>query len=219
MRLYHGYGIDRLHSVLGVRTRRAKVSLLGKFWFIRGLINYNSIWKPTLLKRGDFSNFRSLHSPNLSQSARHLLPIQHFRFAGSLYQKIRMGLRKIATTAVPLIISYVGIDTNHGGAEWFTTLLVIKTAQFFRRSPQNSQRPWLMSFRLCSVSRAHRVAHHHHQICYPRFSMPVKIDVRLFYTMSSFLECIHARFMTWDPSFMRFRENMVNTLQAVRSIE
>ena len=81
VRLYHGYGIDRLHSVLGVRTRRAKVSLLGKFWFIRGLINYNSIWKPTLLKRGNFSNFRSLHSPNLSQSARHLLPIQHFRFA------------------------------------------------------------------------------------------------------------------------------------------
>ena len=91
--------------VLGVRTRRVKASLLGKFWFNRGPIIYNSIWKHTLLKLGDFSKFRSSHRTNLYQSARHLLPIQHFRFAGSLYQKIRMGLREIATIAVPSIIA------------------------------------------------------------------------------------------------------------------
>ena len=105
VRLYHGYGVNRLHSVLGVRTRRVKASLLGKFWFNRGLIVYNSIWKHTLLKLGGFSNFRSSHRTNLSQSARHHLPIQHFRFAGSLYQKIRMGLWEIATIAVPSIIA------------------------------------------------------------------------------------------------------------------
>ena len=71
VRLYHGYGVNRLHSVLGVRTRRVKASLLGKFWFNRGLIIYNSIWKHTLLKLGDFSNFRSSHRTNLPQSARH----------------------------------------------------------------------------------------------------------------------------------------------------
>ena len=105
VRLYHGYGVNRLHSVLGVRTRRVKASLLGKFWFNRGLIVYNSIWKHTLLKLGDFSNFRSSHRTNLFQSARHFLPIQHFRFAGSLYQKIRMGLGEIATITVLSIIA------------------------------------------------------------------------------------------------------------------
>ena len=105
VRLYHGYGVNRLHSALEVRTQRVKASLLGKFWFNRGLIVYNSIWKHTLLKLGGFSNFRSSHRTNLSQSARHLLPIQHFRFAGSLYQKIRMGLGEIATITVPSIIA------------------------------------------------------------------------------------------------------------------
>ena len=105
VRLYHGYGVNRLHSVLGVRTRRVKALLLGKFWFNRGLIVYNSIWKHTLLKLGGFSNFRSSHRTNLSQSARHHLPIQHFRFADSLYQKIRMGLWEIATIVVPSIIA------------------------------------------------------------------------------------------------------------------
>ena len=83
----------------------------------------------------------------------------------------------------------------------------------------NSQRPWLVSFRLDPVSLARRVAHYHYQNCHPRSSMPIKIDVRFFYSMSSYLEYIHARFMAWDPGFMRFCKNMVNTLQDVRSIE
>ena len=105
VRLYHGYGVNRLHSVLGVRTRRVKASLLGKIWLNCGLIIYDSIWKPTLFKWGDISNFRSLHSPKFSHSARHLLPIQHFRFAGSLNQQIRIGLREANSITVPSIIS------------------------------------------------------------------------------------------------------------------
>ena len=105
VRLYHGYGVDRLHSVLGVRTRRVKASLLGKIWLNCGLIIYDSIWKPTLFKWGDISNFRSLHSPNFSHSARHLLPIQHFRFAGSFNQKISMELQEANSITIPSIIS------------------------------------------------------------------------------------------------------------------
>ena len=123
MRLYHGYGVNRLHSAFEVRTQRVKVSLLGKFWFNRGLIVYNSIWKHTLLKLGDFSTFRSSYRTNLSQSARHLLPIQHFCFAGSLYQKIRMGLRGIATITVPSIIASCRNryrSLRHGMVHFFT---------------------------------------------------------------------------------------------------
>ena len=105
VRLYHGHVVNRLLSVLGVRTRRVKASLIGKFWSNRGLIFYNAIWKHTLLKLGDFSNFRSSHRTNLPQLARHLLAIQHFRFTGSLYQKIRMELQEIATIEVPSIIA------------------------------------------------------------------------------------------------------------------
>ena len=55
---------------------------------------YNSIVKPALLKWEEHCYFKSSHNINFHASRHHLVPIQHFRFAGSLYQKMQMGLRE-----------------------------------------------------------------------------------------------------------------------------
>ena len=67
---------------------------LGKVTLRRMPLRYNAVWKPTLLKWDQYSYFKSSHDTNLSYSPNHLLPIQHFRFAGTLRRKNKIGLRK-----------------------------------------------------------------------------------------------------------------------------
>lgn len=93
-RLYCNYGVERLYPALGVRKRNVVERLFRKMLFGHRPLRYNVIWKPTLMKWGVNSYFRSSHHTNLPASPHYLLPIQHFRFAGSVYKKVRVGLRE-----------------------------------------------------------------------------------------------------------------------------
>ena len=92
-RLYHTYGVDRLYPVLKTKKGNKVIRRLGRSWFRPGPPKYNALQKPILVKWGGDCYFKSSHSVNLPASTDYLLPIQHFRFAGALYQKIRTGLR------------------------------------------------------------------------------------------------------------------------------
>ena len=43
------------------------------------------------------------------------------------------------------------------------------------------------------------------------FSFPIEIELWFFHPAGLLAECLHTRFVTWDLSFMRFHENMVDT--------
>ncbi len=94
-RLYLEYGVDRLYPDVGVKQRNL-VWQCHKIGRKLGLSlrppRYNVIWKPALLKWRDDSYFITPHRTNIIASTRYLLPIQHFRFSGSLGRKIRMAL-------------------------------------------------------------------------------------------------------------------------------
>ncbi len=91
-RLYHTYGVDRLYQELGIKKHAKIKQLFAKFVHGKTLLKYNTIWKSVLLKWDCNSYFKSSHLTNLIPSASYLLPIQHFRFTGALYKKIKMGL-------------------------------------------------------------------------------------------------------------------------------
>ena len=92
-RLYQEYGVDRLYSVLGIRKQSVVKQLSRKLDLRRRPRRYNIISKPSLLKWRDDNYFINSHRTNLPASTRYLLPIQHFRFSGSLGRRIRMALR------------------------------------------------------------------------------------------------------------------------------
>ena len=93
-RLFSQFGVDALYPVLGVRRPTRIPSLLRRIRTPRRPLRYNSIVKPALLKWRDDCYFKSPHYTNLSASTNHLLPIQHFRFSGSLGQRMQMALRE-----------------------------------------------------------------------------------------------------------------------------
>ena len=93
-RLFSEYGIDSLYPVLGVGRHDSISRLLKKMHVLRKPLRYNSIVKPALLKWGEDCYFKSPHSTNMSASTDYLLPIQHFRFSGSLGQRIRTALQE-----------------------------------------------------------------------------------------------------------------------------
>ena len=92
-RLYSEYGVDKLYPDLGIKRRNVVERLLKKLPFVRKPLRYNVISKPALLKWETNSYFITPHNTNLSASTRYLLPIQHFRFSGSLGQRVAMALR------------------------------------------------------------------------------------------------------------------------------
>jgi len=92
-RLYCDYGLDKLYPVLGIRRQNRILQLLRKIDMHTKPLHYNNIRKPVLLKWGGGCYFINPHKTNLPGSMHYLLPIQHFRFSGSLGRKIRMALR------------------------------------------------------------------------------------------------------------------------------
>ena len=93
-RLFYKYGIDRMYPLLGVRGHDVIQRFLRKTRIYKKPLRYNSIVKPALLKWDHDCYFKSPHSTNLSASKNYLLPIQHFRFSGSLGQRIHTALRE-----------------------------------------------------------------------------------------------------------------------------
>ena len=107
-RLYQTYKLTRLYNELGVRKMTLPDRVLRYLGIIRRPLHYNALWKPTLLKWSARNNsyFRSSHRSNLTSSSSILLPIQHFRFSGSLYKKLKLACKIILTTITPLIIDF-----------------------------------------------------------------------------------------------------------------
>ena len=92
-RLYWEYGVDKLYPKLGIRKRNIVEQISRRLGFGRRPPRYNVISKPALLKWRDDSYFVTPHKTNVPASMRYLLPIQHFRFSGSLGRKVRMALK------------------------------------------------------------------------------------------------------------------------------
>lgn len=93
-RLYSEHGLDKLYPILGVRKQDRMARMLRKVGLRRRPLRYNNIVKPALLKWGENCYFKHPHSTNLLASWRHLLPMQHFRFSGSLVQRAESALRE-----------------------------------------------------------------------------------------------------------------------------
>ena len=91
-RLYRAYGIDKLYRDLGLRLDSQAVQLLKKIVPGAKVRGYNALFKPTLIKWKNSSYFKNSHNTNLPASSDYLLPIQHYRFAGSLSRKVQVGL-------------------------------------------------------------------------------------------------------------------------------
>ena len=132
-RLYWTYGIEKLYPVLDTEKPNLVDRLVRKRWFRRRPLRYNVISKPSLLRWRHNSYFLSCHNTNLSASPHYLLPIQHFRFAGSLYHKIAIGIaREILTTmdrSDHRLLRNSGIAPYHGGTA---------TVLFFTENPGHS---------------------------------------------------------------------------------
>ena len=93
-RLYCEYGMDALYPALGIRPHDRIPRLLRRVGLRLKPLLYNSIVKPVLLRWGPGCYLQSPHHANLTASADHLLPIQHFRFSGALGRRARMALRR-----------------------------------------------------------------------------------------------------------------------------
>ena len=92
-RLYRTYGVDRLHPDHSARTQGAALRRLRRSML--GLApTYNIMQRPTLLKWSEHDCFFNSHRTSLPSSSRYLLPIQHYRFAGSLLHKVQTGIRE-----------------------------------------------------------------------------------------------------------------------------
>ena len=92
-RLYRTYGVDRLHPDYSSRMQGAVLRRMRRSIF--GLApTYNIMQRPTLLKWSEHDCFFNSHRTSLPASSRYLLPIQHYRFAGSLHDRVRTGIRE-----------------------------------------------------------------------------------------------------------------------------
>lgn len=95
-RLYHTYGATKLYSPLGVKQLSFAKRTLRNLRVLRAPLKYNSLWKPILVRWSlqNCSYFSSSHYSNHLYSREILLPIQHFRFSGAIYGKIRDAIRE-----------------------------------------------------------------------------------------------------------------------------
>ena len=93
-RLYRTYGVDRMYFDLGVRTRKIKRQWQEYIGIEVKPPIYNALQKPVLLKWREGCYHLSSHKCSLPMSKNFLIPIQHFRFTGILYDKIGVALRE-----------------------------------------------------------------------------------------------------------------------------
>ncbi len=90
-RLYRNYNADDLfpEQRIGAKEKIARLR-----YFSRSGVRtrqYNAIHKQILIKWSSQCYFKNSHSTNLNISYNHLIPIQHFKFSGSLFQKIELA--------------------------------------------------------------------------------------------------------------------------------
>ena len=101
-RLYVRYGVMERYDPIAARLRRVRPgwrdrptpAVLRKLARVVGRLPLPvEIAKPVMVRWSPDAFFRNSHRTNLPASGGHLLPIQHFRFAGSLGARIGMALR------------------------------------------------------------------------------------------------------------------------------
>ena len=85
-RLYHTYGMSKLYSkhTLWARLRKTRLGLR--------TVRTGSLRKALLLRWHRNANLLNPHSVNLMATDNILLPIQHFRFCGTLFERIRAAV-------------------------------------------------------------------------------------------------------------------------------
>ena len=93
-RLYAAFEADRQYSRLGAKMRNHPVLKSMRKWAGIRSRGSNALHKTVLIKWSEDSYYRNSHETNRSGSKNILLPIQHFRFAGNLRQKLSMGLEE-----------------------------------------------------------------------------------------------------------------------------
>ena len=91
-RLYRAHGITKLCRDHGVLLDSPIIQMLKRILPGVKVRRYNALFKSTLIKWNDCSFFKDSHSTNLLASSDYLLPIRHFRFAGSVSRKIQLGV-------------------------------------------------------------------------------------------------------------------------------
>ncbi|WP_136658898.1 glycosyltransferase family 2 protein [Nitratireductor sp. XY-223] len=93
-RLFQNFGISKHYHEYGFGTEHSYLTRLRKTRFGTKVLSYNCIHKPILTKWQDGSLFLNSHETTLPTSRRVLLPMQHFRFTGSLYSRVERALRE-----------------------------------------------------------------------------------------------------------------------------
>jgi len=91
-RLYETYGLKRLYDQFGIAPDPKFFRRFWRKYVVNRAQHYNAIWKPVLSRWRQGAYYKSSHRNTLSASHRHLLPIVHYRFAGSLFDKIDLAL-------------------------------------------------------------------------------------------------------------------------------
>ena len=92
-RLYYEYGLANTFPELN-EMRPKLLKRIRNFKFKAKIQKYNEVKKPVLLKWQNDCYHISSHHTNQVASDGYLLPIQHFRFSGSIFQKIEMAVRE-----------------------------------------------------------------------------------------------------------------------------
>lgn len=100
-RLFKRYDTSRLYGKLGLPqpTYSSWLKRMKRTRFGTKIPTYNTLHKPVMAKWNDAAYFTNSHDTNMPVSSRVLLPFQHFRFTGALYNKIDMAIRENSYSA------------------------------------------------------------------------------------------------------------------------
>ena len=93
-RLYQKFGVSRHYHEYGLGPKRNFFSRMKKTRFGNRILEYNQLQKPVLSKWRQGGLYFSSHKMSMPASDRFLLPMQHFRFTGSLYGRLERALKE-----------------------------------------------------------------------------------------------------------------------------
>ncbi|MFN3249938.1 glycosyltransferase family 2 protein [Roseibium album] len=93
-RLYQKYGVSKHFHDFGLGPKLSFFSRMKKTRFGHRILAYNQLQKPVLTKWQQGGLYFSSHKISFPASDRFLLPLQHFRFTGSIYVRLERALRE-----------------------------------------------------------------------------------------------------------------------------
>ena len=134
-RLLQQYHLDKLYPELWSRERRR----VWRGWRFARPARFNLLQKPVLIKWSIDDYFEGSHVLSCPASADILLPVQHFRFSGGLYSKIRTASRGTSHTIVgsthyPLLSELLRKMEEHNGTFIYRNSLPLRSFSDLSRS-------------------------------------------------------------------------------------